>query len=219
LVRSVPDLYSELAQARASISQCGYNTAMEIIQAQLPALVVPFADGGEDEQLKRARRLEALSAMRVLEQKQLTPKRMAGYPNVPTVAESGLPGFELSNTYTWYVLGKSPAAVVQAKAKLAAQAALSSLNPTDQYLLLVGLLADLHAQFGGEVPRSNVVEVPRSERKPTTLSQPPVSPPAAAVKRAAVEAEEEVEEPKPRATPRAKAARPKATAAKSRSRA
>ena len=112
-----------------------------------------------------------------------------------------------------------PAAVVQAKAKLAAQAALSSLNPTDQYLLLVGLLADLHAQFGGEVPRSNVVEVPRSERKPTTLSQPPVSPPAAAVKRAAVEAEEEVEEPKPRATPRAKAARPKATAAKSRSRA
>jgi len=62
---------------RASISQCGYNTAMEIIQAQLPALVVPFADGGEDEQLKRARRLEALSAMRVLEQKQLTPKRMA----------------------------------------------------------------------------------------------------------------------------------------------
>src|SRR6185295_1833225 len=27
---------------------------------------------------------------------------------------SGVPGFELSNTYTWYVLGKSPAAVVQA---------------------------------------------------------------------------------------------------------
>ena len=77
LVRSVPDLYSELIQARASISQCGYNTAMEIIQAQVPALVVPFADGGEDEQLKRARRLEKLGVMRVLEQKELTPKRMA----------------------------------------------------------------------------------------------------------------------------------------------
>ena len=77
LVRSVPDLYSELSQARASISQCGYNTAMEIIQAQVPALVVPFADGGEDEQLKRGRRLEALGAMRVLEQKELTPKRLA----------------------------------------------------------------------------------------------------------------------------------------------
>jgi predicted glycosyltransferase len=78
LVRSVPDLYSELCQARASISQCGYNTATEVIQAQIPALVVPFADGGEDEQLKRARRLEALSAVRVLEQKEMTAKRMVG---------------------------------------------------------------------------------------------------------------------------------------------
>lgn len=77
LVRSVPDLYSELSHARASISQCGYNTAMEVIQAQVPALVVPFADGGEDEQLKRARRLETLGAMRVLEQKELKPKRLA----------------------------------------------------------------------------------------------------------------------------------------------
>ena len=77
LVRSVPDLYAELAQARASISQCGYNTAMEIIQSQTPALVVPFAAGGEDEQLKRARRLETLGAMRVLEQKQLTARRLA----------------------------------------------------------------------------------------------------------------------------------------------
>ncbi|MEI9939514.1 MAG: phosphorylated adapter RNA export RNA-binding domain-containing protein [Pseudomonadota bacterium] len=105
-----------------------------------------------------------------------------------------------------------PAAVVQAKAKQGAQAALSPLNPTDQYLLLVALLADLHAQFGGEVPRPSTVEIPRSERKPTSVSQPP----AAIIE--AVE-EEEVEEPKPRAAPRAKAARPKATAAKSRSRA
>ena len=77
LVRSVPDLYLELTQARASVSQCGYNTAMEIIQAQIPALVVPFADGGEDEQLRRARRLETLGAMRVLDEKEMTPKRMA----------------------------------------------------------------------------------------------------------------------------------------------
>ena len=77
LVRCVPDLYSELCEATASISQCGYNTAMEIVQARVPALVVPFADGGEDEQLKRARRLAALGAMRVLEQKELTPKRLA----------------------------------------------------------------------------------------------------------------------------------------------
>jgi hypothetical protein len=109
------------------------------------------------------------------------------------------------------------AAAVQAKAKQAAQVALAVLNPTDQYLVLVALLADLHAKFGGDVPRSAqvTVEVPRSERKPTSLSQPP--PPAPGATQDAEE--EEVEEPKPRAAPRSKASRPKATAAKSRSRA
>ncbi|HWZ89300.1 MAG TPA: phosphorylated adapter RNA export RNA-binding domain-containing protein [Polyangiaceae bacterium] len=110
-----------------------------------------------------------------------------------------------------------PSAVAKAKAKQGAQTALGSLNPTDQYLILVELLADLHAQFGGDVPRSTA-DVPRSERKPTGLSQPP----AAHEDRGAEppdEAEaEEVEEPKPRTT-RAKAARPKAAATKSRSRA
>src|SRR4051812_12922780 len=40
-----------------------------------------------------------------------------------------------------------PAAVVRAKAKQSAQSAIGTLNPTDQYLLLVELLADLHAQY------------------------------------------------------------------------
>jgi len=106
------------------------------------------------------------------------------------------------------------AAVVRAKAKQGAQSALATINPTDQYLLLVELLADLHAQYGGELPRSTAAEAPRSERKPTTLSQPP---PAAIAR--AVEPEEAAEEPKPRATRTKAAARPKAAATKSRSRA
>jgi hypothetical protein len=105
-----------------------------------------------------------------------------------------------------------PAAVVRAKAKQGAQAAFASLNPTDQYLLLVELLGELHAQHGGEPPRSVAVDVPRSERKPTSLSQPPPA------QEEPEEAEAEVEEPKRRVS-RAKAARPKAAATKSRSRA
>jgi hypothetical protein len=105
-----------------------------------------------------------------------------------------------------------PTAVLKAKAKQSAQTALGSLNPTDQYLILVELLADLHAQYGGEAPRSSSADVPRSERKPTGLSQPP------AAREAEPEEAEEAEEPKPRTT-RAKAARPKAAATKSRSRA
>ena len=67
LLRSVPDLGVELRSARASISQCGYNTAIEILSARVPALVVPFATPEEDEQTVRARRLAALGAVRMLD--------------------------------------------------------------------------------------------------------------------------------------------------------
>jgi len=40
--------------------------------------------------------------------------RMAEYPDVPTVAESGIPGYELTNTYTLYVNGTTPASLVGA---------------------------------------------------------------------------------------------------------
>ncbi len=77
LVRSVPDLYAELCNARASVSQCGYNTALEILQARVPALVVPFADAGEDEQMQRAMRLERRGLIRLLEQKETSAAKMA----------------------------------------------------------------------------------------------------------------------------------------------
>ncbi len=65
IVRSVPDLGAELARASASLSQCGYNTALEIVRTRVPALVVPYAPPGEDEQTRRARALERRGALRV----------------------------------------------------------------------------------------------------------------------------------------------------------
>jgi predicted glycosyltransferase len=41
--RSVPDLRAELRAASASVSQCGYNTALDVLGTGVPALVVPFA--------------------------------------------------------------------------------------------------------------------------------------------------------------------------------
>jgi len=64
--RSVPDLTAELSVAAASVSQCGYNTTLDVLRTGVPALVVPFAEGNEDEQTKRAERLERLGALRVL---------------------------------------------------------------------------------------------------------------------------------------------------------
>jgi predicted glycosyltransferase len=77
LKRFVPDLCAEMRDSSASVSQCGYNTALDILRAGVPALVVPFADGLEDEQSKRARRLEACGAIRVLEEKELDAARLA----------------------------------------------------------------------------------------------------------------------------------------------
>lgn len=73
----VPDLSHELRTAAASISQCGYNTALDILRSGVPALVVPFADGQESEQTDRARRLERAGALRFLEARELTPQRLA----------------------------------------------------------------------------------------------------------------------------------------------
>lgn len=75
--RFVHDLCAEMRGSAASVSQCGYNTALDVLRAGVPALVIPFADGGEDEQLKRARRLERLGALRVAEQHELDATRFA----------------------------------------------------------------------------------------------------------------------------------------------
>ena len=65
--RSVPDLGAEFESAAGSVSQCGYNTTLDLLRTGVPALVVPFAEGGEDEQTRRAERLARLGALRVLD--------------------------------------------------------------------------------------------------------------------------------------------------------
>ncbi len=59
-----------------------------------------------------------LSAMHLVKSGQLkligalSPKRLEQYPDVPTAAESGLPGYELSNTYVVYAPIKTPPAIL-----------------------------------------------------------------------------------------------------------
>jgi predicted glycosyltransferase len=77
LRRAVRSLPAVLAGAAGSISQCGYNTAMDLIATGVPALVIPFGTGHEDEQIKRARRLESLGALRLLAPEDATPRRVA----------------------------------------------------------------------------------------------------------------------------------------------
>jgi predicted glycosyltransferase len=55
-----------MRRAAISVSQCGYNTALDIVRAGVPAVVVPFDDNGDSEQTVRADRLAALNAVRVV---------------------------------------------------------------------------------------------------------------------------------------------------------
>jgi len=75
--RSVPDLALEMARATVSVSQCGYNTALDIIKSGVAALVVPFSDNGENEQSNRASRLQRLGALRVLDGERLDGATLA----------------------------------------------------------------------------------------------------------------------------------------------
>jgi predicted glycosyltransferase len=77
LHRFAPELGARIRGAAASVSQCGYNTALDLLRAGVPALVVPFADGREDEQARRAERLERQGALRVLPAERLEPTALA----------------------------------------------------------------------------------------------------------------------------------------------
>ena len=73
VVRFVDDLAGEIARSAVSVSQCGYNTTMDLLGAGTPAVVVPYAEGREDEQTRRATRLAALGAVDVLATDALRP--------------------------------------------------------------------------------------------------------------------------------------------------
>jgi predicted glycosyltransferase len=84
LVRSVPDMAAEFQSAGLSLSQCGYNTALEIVQSGVRALVVPYAEGREDEQMNRARRLETLGVIRILDPAGISAARLAAEMSMTT---------------------------------------------------------------------------------------------------------------------------------------
>jgi predicted glycosyltransferase len=71
------DFASLLAAARLSISQAGYNTVCDILGARCRAVLIPFAEGGETEQMERARRLEELGFAAVIVEERLTPQALA----------------------------------------------------------------------------------------------------------------------------------------------
>ncbi|MCQ0986824.1 glycosyltransferase family protein [Jiella marina] len=63
--------------AALSVSQAGYNTVMNLMRAEIPAVVVPYDDGEETEQSFRSRRMETMGLLSVVESTALTPQTLA----------------------------------------------------------------------------------------------------------------------------------------------
>ncbi|MEP1207808.1 MAG: glycosyltransferase [Rhizobiaceae bacterium] len=80
LTRYIPNLAEQLKQARVSVSQCGYNTAMDVLAAHRDsacrAVFVPFDTQGQSEQLRRAELLQQGGYAVCLPQSQLNQQRL-----------------------------------------------------------------------------------------------------------------------------------------------
>lgn len=75
--RARADFTTLLGSAALSISQGGYNTVMEVLDAGIRAVVVPYAGGLETEQTLRARRLAERSVLQVVDESELSPESIA----------------------------------------------------------------------------------------------------------------------------------------------
>ena len=71
-----PEFRGMLYNASASVSMCGYNTALDVLQAGTPAVWIPFDAGGEVEQGLRAKALADQSAMQIIPSEDLTPETL-----------------------------------------------------------------------------------------------------------------------------------------------
>jgi predicted glycosyltransferase len=75
--RAREDFRLLLSACAVSVSQAGYNTVAEALQAGARAVVVPFSGGGETEQGLRARLLAERGLIEMVEEDALTPQTLA----------------------------------------------------------------------------------------------------------------------------------------------
>jgi len=75
--RARADFHALLARAAISVSQAGYNTVLDVVRSGARAVLVPFAEHGETEQLTRAQRLRELGMAIVVDGSEDLPAALA----------------------------------------------------------------------------------------------------------------------------------------------
>ena len=95
-----PDFAGLLARCRLSISQAGYNTVIDVLAAGCPAVLVPFAAGGETEQRDRAALLAARGLAQVVDEATLSPASLAAAVDVAIRLPRRAPAIRLDGAET-----------------------------------------------------------------------------------------------------------------------
>lgn len=90
--RARNDFTLRLRNCVLSISQAGYNTVVETLQATARAVLVPFAGGGELEQTLRARLLAERGLVQYVEEDRLTAAALAAAIDRAAAMPRPLPG-------------------------------------------------------------------------------------------------------------------------------
>lgn len=75
--RARPDFRALLAGAELSVSQAGYNTAVDLLRTGARSVLVPFEAGHETEQRLRAERLKALGLAAIVAEADLSAESLA----------------------------------------------------------------------------------------------------------------------------------------------
>ncbi len=76
-----PELALLFRHARVSVSQAGYNTVADVLQAGCASVLVPFEGQGEREQLMRASRLERAGHAVMVRERDISPQALADAAN------------------------------------------------------------------------------------------------------------------------------------------
>ena len=77
ILRHVNNFPARLAGAELSVSMAGYNTVMDILQAKVPAVLIPFEGAGETEQLMRTEKLAEAGRAVCLRESEVTATALA----------------------------------------------------------------------------------------------------------------------------------------------
>lgn len=98
------DFRNLLAHARVSVSLCGYNTAMEVIAARVPAVMVPFGSGRQNEQRRRAGALARIGLAEQVSETDLDGHSLAAAINAAVDRQPGpggaMPAIDMSGAET-----------------------------------------------------------------------------------------------------------------------